>query len=176
MPEIDFAPSVSLREGTKGYSSTRRLLDIQALTSGYFPEFPPKRRPKALNDDAERGVDRARPTPSDSLLAQPRSRTRRLSPGARRGAIFHDANGDAFIDGPAGLPNDTCGNGRKEPAAAATRRMRVGGGRRPGDQGAIHARRRDRLPFVQGVDRSPFVHATRRRGYDLPRPAGHRAR
>ena len=39
------------------------------------------------------------------------------------GAMLYDANGDAFIDGLAGLWNNTCGNGRKELADAAAAQM-----------------------------------------------------
>ena len=39
------------------------------------------------------------------------------------GAYLHDANGDAFIDGLAGLWNNTCGNGRRELADAAIAQM-----------------------------------------------------
>ena len=39
------------------------------------------------------------------------------------GAMLFDANGDAFIDGLAGLWNNTCGNGRKELADAAAAQM-----------------------------------------------------
>eukprot|EP00119_Amphimedon_queenslandica_P003675 XP_003390490.1 PREDICTED: uncharacterized protein LOC100635585 [Amphimedon queenslandica] len=41
------------------------------------------------------------------------------------GAMLHDANGDVFIDGLAGLWNNTCGNGRQELAEAASRQMRA---------------------------------------------------
>ena len=40
------------------------------------------------------------------------------------GAYLYDANGDAFIDGLAGLWNNTCGNGRQELADAAAAQMR----------------------------------------------------
>ena len=39
------------------------------------------------------------------------------------GAMLYDANGDAFIDGLAGLWNNTCGNGRRELADAAASQM-----------------------------------------------------
>ena len=39
------------------------------------------------------------------------------------GAMLFDANGDAFIDGLAGLWNNTCGNGRQELADAAAAQM-----------------------------------------------------
>ena len=39
------------------------------------------------------------------------------------GAMLYDANGDAFIDGLAGLWNNTCGNGRQELADAAAAQM-----------------------------------------------------
>ena len=39
------------------------------------------------------------------------------------GAYLYDANGDAFIDGLAGLWNNTCGNGRRELADAAVAQM-----------------------------------------------------